>query len=31
MMEDIVAEAKAEIAESHSETIGTVPEEKTGA
>ncbi len=31
MMEDIVAEVKAEMAESHTETTGINPEDKTGA
>ncbi len=31
MMEDIVAEVKAEMAESHNQAAGTSPEDKTGA
>ena len=31
MMEDIVAEVKAEMAESHEQSAGTNPEDKTGA
>jgi len=31
MVEDIVAEVKAEMAESHPETAGVNPEDKTGA